>query len=204
MNNPVRTPSHTGGIGHLPTNVGLPKSKKEEIQQTWSTYEHVDEELRLRGFIPPEKPVFTMPQITEKDLLTEDNTHFTTMFSHVLAWHNYAKDLYARVRSMLLELENEMDDIARVTRKNIKDTGKKMTSAELEDEIQSDANYKKLKIKAQEYQQRKILLDSMVDSLERSLRVVSRQVEINRQELEGENIKNNMPRRGGPPRDFRR
>jgi hypothetical protein len=202
---------HGGGIGKLSTALGPGKTKGAEIHEQWATYDRIFEQLEKQGFKMPGQPDFPPPEIAASDLLTEDNTHFTTMYAQILSWHNYAKTAYALVRANLLQIENEMEFIAATTRKECKEFNKTVkkgegySSTDIEDEITVNAVHKKLKIEAQKWEQKKLILDSIVDNLERTMRVISRQVEINRQEIEGEHIKNNMGGRGHqPPRGFSR
>lgn len=200
--------THSGGMGTISKIIGPGRSEEEAIKKEWSTYDAVFESLEEQGFHVPSKPNFPPPEINSEDLLTDNNSHFTTMYSKVLSWHNYAKTAYAQVRANLLELQNMLELKSAEIRKECKEynktvkKGEGFSAADIEDEVLVHVTQKKLRLEAQKWEQKKLILDALVENLERTMRVISRQVEINRQEIEGETIKNNMGGRGGPPRGF--
>lgn len=201
----ARTPRHVGGIGALPTVVGLPATEEKEIHQVWSTHEKVFDELRALGITFPEAPKEPRITLTERALSTENNEEITLMTARANAWFGYLKSLYAQIRSQLLQRENEKEflisEVRSRVRKDIKNgTATKMSKEEIDDEVNLTPRLKELTLEIQEWSQKKMMVESIMDTEERNIRVLSRQVEVNRQELEAESIKNNInarPQFGG-------
>ena len=70
----------------------------------------------------------------------------------------------------------------------------KMTGDQMKDEILLDPRYSYLNHRRQEMTQYKVMLAAYTDSIERGLKVISRQVEIRKIELEQNRV--NIPNRG--------
>ncbi len=207
-----KAPKHIGGIGALPPVVGLPAHQEEAIHREWDSYDRVYGELIALGITFPEAPKEARITLTERALSTEHNDEITMMTARANAWFGYLKSLYAQIRSQLLQRENEKDFLTSETRsqirKDIKDgIAPKLSKEEVEDEVNLNPRIRTLTLEMQALMQKKMMVESLMDTEERNIRVLSRQVEVNRQELESESIKNNIQSRPGtgPGRgDFRR
>lgn len=191
MNN-LRQPS-TGGLS-LPTNVGMGQSAEQQIHKEWDTLESVETKLAMEGFTPMSTPEFPCPQIDEHALTTADNTSYTTTYAHQLSWFNYAGQALARATAEILQVQNEMTRIEATMRRGFKLGGKKMSAQEISDEILLDPRYTELKHREQILKQYKVELDAYYEGIERGLKVISRQVEIRKQEIEQNRV--NIPGRG--------
>jgi len=211
FNLPNRTPVTGGGL-NLPTSLGMSPKEEDAVAHRWDTLEGVVDNIGSWGFGEAVGPNVECPMVTADMLLTPDVKQYTTLFTSLLHWFNYANKLKARVMAELLQLENEMSDIAAETRKRLRreneqrgnDTdvrGKKvkvngkLTALDIDDEIETNLRHRELKIRAQAVKQTKYELDARCEELERSLRVVSRNIEMRKEELGDGRKAENMPGR---------
>jgi hypothetical protein len=211
FNLPNRTPVTGSGL-NLPTSLGMSPKEEDVVAHRWDTLEGVVDTIGTWGFAEAVGPQVECPMVTADMLLTPDVKQYTTLFTSLLHWFNYANKLKARVMAELLQLENEMSDIAAETRKRLRreneqrgnDTdvrGKKvkvngkLTALDIDDEIETNLRHRELKIRAQSVKQTKYELDARCEELERSLRVVSRNIEMRKEELGDGRKAENMPGR---------
>lgn len=200
----LRQPS-TGGL-HLPTNVGLGETEQNRTHHQWDTSGYVLDRLKMEGFWTMETPTYELPQITPEMLTTADNTYYTTVYAQQLAWFNYATQILAKAKVEVLQTKNEMDMIESRMRKDFRDTAKnsgiKVPSEQtIQDEINLDLRYSELRLYGQKMEQYKIMLDTFAEGIERGLKVISRQVEIRKMEIDQNNV--NIPGRDGSHRPRR-
>ncbi len=200
---PPRTPPQTMGGLHLPKKLGVAHSVAEVAHDTWSTFESVQEELAQRGLPPLPVPPYTYPgAITIAQLTTEGQDYSKTYVEH-LAWYNYVAELVAAIRATLTQIENEMEDIASKMREDERaKAGKAPAVNAMKDLIEQTPRYRELKIEAQRFDQKKRLTEGKLDTMDRNLKLLSRQVEIKRVEFEKHRVGEGMQTRGGP-RDIR-
>lgn len=197
-----RQPQTRGGLGTLPRNVGLSQEDVKKASTAWKTFEKVEAHLKERGFIPPDQPSFPRPTITPEQLTTVINKDYTMLYSHHLAWFNYTSPILAQVKSMLIQTRNEMKDIETKIRKDLRLKNKtlpkdeRFNEKEIADEVWSDPAYKILTREEQKYEQTKLQLESYLEVTEGTLKVISRQVEIRKLELDGSRAEGSMPGRG--------
>lgn len=198
MNN-LRQPSTSGGLS-LPSSLGVGEAAEQHVHQEWASLDEQEQRLAFEGFTPASTPQFGCPQITEEILTTSDNKLYTTVYAQQLAWFNYASQNQARAIAELLQVTNEMDVIEAKMRKGFRERmrvgGKeaKMTAEEMKDEILLHPRYTYLKLAHQQLSQYKIELGAYCDGIERGLKVISRQVEIRKMEIEQNRV--NIPGRG--------
>lgn len=169
--------------------IGAGEEQKKTVVQHWDTVDRVETEIHDKGLVDHPKPQFVCPELTTDMLTTQDTRHYTETYVHLLAWFSYSSELLAQVQSRILQYKNMLDILAaegrKVARDQIEAAGlKKMTVKEFEDRMLLNAEYQEVLHKLQQYQQAEITLSAKVESVERSLRVISRQVEIRRLDLE--------------------
>ena len=212
MRNPVAEQPHqhvpfepSGGL-HLPRDVGTPASVEQAVEARWSsTIGRVNARMYQQGFYDLPIPQISCPEVTTDALMTTDMRQYTVVYEGLLRWYNYAAVLYARCRATLLGVDNAMGDIAAKKRIGFRQHNQVVTKdqrlsvAEMDDSIDQDPVYNDLKLQQQELQQFKLQLETRVEGLERSLRVVSRQIEIRKTESQSGNRMGNMPSPGPYP-----
>lgn len=198
FNQPNRTPVAGGGLA-VPNALGMSEKEETVVAHRWDTLDRVIGALDSWGFKEATTPQVEIPQITADMLLAPDPKEFTTMFASLLHWYNYSNKLKARIVSELLQIENEMDDIGAETRKRLRRENESRKKAlgvrDIEDEIETNLRHRELKIRAQEVKQLKYAMDAQCEELERSLRVVSRVVEMRKEEMGQGRTGENMPGR---------
>ena len=184
--------------------LGAGEEQKNTIQQQWGTAELVEMDIAQKGLKDKPQPLFDCPELDVNCLTGPDSKQYTESYVHLLAWFNYSSELLGKVQIRVLQYENMLDILSAQTRRQARDmteaTGhKKPTAEELQDRLLQNPEYLAVLHELQRYKQAKIVLEKKVEGIERSLRVVSRQVEIRRLDLEQTRTSANMPGRGRQP-----
>jgi len=174
----------------------MSEEAKQQLEQEWSTFPKVEAMVLEAGFMDDNKPNYPCPRIVDSSLTTMSNREFSTIYYQLLAWRNYISPILARVKCRLLEVQNQMNRTASTIRKGIRDSKIKMTKEEREDAVQADPYYTSLSLVSQELEQQKLMLVAFEENIGRSLRVISRQVEIRKSEIEQSRMEGNLPGRG--------
>lgn len=183
------------------TNIG--ESKNAEIYSKWETADAVEAELHSVGLAEKPRPTFACPNITPEMLTGLEGAAYSHMYAEVLAWFNYTATLLARADARILQYKNIMETTESSMRNNMKDTskalGEKAPSAEyMSDTINIDYHYQNAKLELQKYKQYKDIVKAHLDGIERSLAVVSRQIEIKKLEYEATRAQGNFSNREHP------
>ncbi len=192
---------------HLPTGaLGVPASEQKSIHEQWNTLDEVEAEIASKGLVAVDRPSFDYPgPVTPAQLTTTLNKDYSELYAYHLGWYNFVSITLARVKAMLLQLDNEMTDIETRIRKELKEKNRRIAKEErfnekdITDATNQDQRYRELTLQKQRFDQKKIEYDAYLDCMDRNLRVISRQVEIRRIEMEAGGTSNAMPHRGRPP-----
>lgn len=186
-----------GGL-RVPRTHGVGDQEGTAIHNRWDTFDRIKKGFEDLGFGPKSEPEFACPILTADKLTTPDSRSYTETYVELLAWWGYAAEKLSSVKAEVLQVANEMDYIEATTRIRMRATpSKKPSKEEVDDQMSLDPRHTELKLRRQELIQMKELLDVRTEEIERSLRVVSRQVEIRRMDLEQHSVSSNMPGRGG-------
>jgi hypothetical protein len=182
----------------LPDAVGPGQTKEEFIHSKWDTFDEMELILAQAGFAPVEKPIFSQPRLTTEVLTTPDSHRYSEIYLQIEAWHNYAYNYKSRLQALQVGFENEMNEIERDVRTTAMAAtrAKKLSAIALKDTVEANPRYGELKIEHQKLEQQRLLMQSHVDSLERDLKLVSRQVEIRRQDIDAGRIGGGVATRG--------
>lgn len=197
---------------------GIGASKEADIHSNWDTYSqaknHVEMEL---GFPPPSEPNVAPPDITLDDL-EASGKDYTDRYLALLHWFNYAQEKEADAECCVLQLENEMKQIAATMRETMRGRSSKVTragekkappAAEMEDKIRMNDRYLELSTQLQSWTHVKKLVQVKRECFESKLKLMSRQVEIKRLDFEKTNRGSNLhgdrglPNTDRPPRGMR-
>ena len=179
--------------------IGAGHAAAQNIVQKWDTADDVEGEIHMRGLVAREKPAFACPELTPDMLTTTDSKSYTETYAHLMSWFGYVSELYARVQADVLQFKNMKDILAAEGRKvsvEVNKGTKKPSKEELEDRLLLNPEYQEVMLKLQRFQQAKLLFEAKLESIDRSLRVVSRQVEIRKLDQEQSRTGGNMPGRG--------
>lgn len=200
-----------GGLRIGGTISGVGESEAARIHEEWTTYPSVKEYLEMQlSLATPGEPEFACPPLRVEDLTTPDSKTYTETYAQRVAWFGFFSERKAEHDAIVLELEAEMGIIETRIRTNMRKTSLKKTRSgetkappaqEMEDAINSDSRYLELKHKL--LIQRQILkrLNARVETLDREIRLTSRQVEIRRQDIEANT--RSPTARGLPPPGMR-
>ena len=179
------------------TLAGVGESTQEEIHVQWSTYEQAKYALEQEyGMIPPQEPNWAPPVLTLKDLTESQGKDYTEKYMQLTAWYGYLSEVKSRVNAQVLELDNEMKQIEARMREGMRERSTKRTKAgeskappaqEMEDKIRLDPHYTELGVKKQGLEQMATMLTSRINKHEYEIKLMSRQVEIKRVELDHSN-----------------
>jgi hypothetical protein len=186
-------------VPQLPTS-NLSDADETYIHNAWGTMVKVLERLRAKGVLLPEAPPsFPIPEVTST-LVEGDNQEYLKTNSRYLAWLNYLLPHLALVRGVLLEVSNEKTNIGALYRQSTKEADtragrKKATKEEIDDAITLDPRYIELTQIEQEMSQEKYLLEAKLEELERTLRVISRHVEVKKMDMEMNKVGLGLPQR---------
>lgn len=180
--------------GQTKVPLGAGRSVEVAESERWDTFDSEMAALEQRGIHALEEPNTAAPHVSPDALLTRDRAEFTRLATRLNAWYGYLADYLAYIAAELVGLENEDIVLSARLRRQLRvedkatgaQKGKKgRTAQEVADIITTDTRLVELRLRMQGLTQRKLVVAARLDGIERSLRIVSRQVEINRQELEG-------------------
>lgn len=193
----------------VPDAMGIPSlsvgaEEQQQIAERWTTFARAEAELAAWGFEPEARPLCTRPRVTADDLNTPDSRQYTTLYVQVEAWHTYAINAHARLKGVLLETQNQLKDLeveikSAAVREAAARKEKKPAKDILDNLPKTHPRWKELTAYAQELRQKDMLMTSYVDSISRDLALVSRQVEIRKQDFEKFGGGQSMPSRGMYP-----
>lgn len=186
----------------LPNTLGAPERTpvNKKTHDRWSTFDDVDAELQAKGFIDCPRPDNQLPNLTAKQLTETPNKEYTALHATYLEWFRYTAEDFSRLRALMLQTKNEMEDIELETKRELRtQPGKKPTEEEIDIAVGLHSRYRELKVLLQRAEQAKLMMDTKVDYLERSLRVISRQIELRKIDAGQGGVNDNMPGRGRAP-----
>lgn len=182
----------SGGL-RAPSMIGLGETEQQQAHNEWSTFEDVDIQLMREGVMPVDRPTIPCPHLDKEQLTTLDEHRYGTIYSALMAWFAYLSDGLARTKAKQIEVENEMAYIAASLKLGAiaaaqTSEEKKPSDVVLKDMIQVDHRYKELGIELQGITQRRQVLEPRVVLLDHNLKMISRQIELKRIEMEKQRI----------------
>jgi hypothetical protein len=186
-----------------PVIADLGSEQEQQIQQNWETIDNVELDVSRAGISPIPKPQHMCPSLTHEMLMATANDKYTENMLMIKAWKDYVEERYGRIKARQLEVENEMAEIARGIRLSImsQQTDKKTKDPgyakkdRIPDLIASNPRYVDLKLKLQTLKQEELVLEPRLSALSGDLRIISRTVELRRQEWEEGRSNMNQPLR---------
>lgn len=197
MNTSGREPA-TGSL-RLPDEVGVSAAEAAAVANRWNTIGRVNDRLAAAGMTPNVVPEAQYITVTVEQLMTGNINDFTALYHSQLRWYGYANRLLADIRATLLQVDNEMKDISLLKRKfyrefnESKEKKDRVSKDDIDIFIESDAQYRDLKVEEQDLTQMRMKVEAWVEELESSMKAVSRQIENRRGETVGGNREQNMP-----------
>lgn len=179
------------------------------IHQRWSFFKeslaYAQNEI---GIPPPIEPEYACPTLTAEDLTNPDSNEYSTKFLRFQGWYNYVTEKLSMHKAVQLELIAEMDDLESRLRESYRKNSSKTSrsgekkppgAADMADRINGHPRYVELKQRRLQTAQIITILSAKEETLGTALKLLSRQVEIRRQNFDGNNRSGNISGRGGVP-----
>jgi hypothetical protein len=185
----------------IESNVGAGETLLKKTQARWDTLDDVEAHLKALKLPELKEPTVAPPEVTAEHLLTPDTKEYTVMFANTRIWYGYATRLLARTNAALLEVGNQLGNLEAALRKKLRQGQRgaakadKLSAEQIADEVTTDPDWQDLKLREQKLKQYKLEIAAWFDDLDRQLRLVSRQVEIRREDAHGGRNEANMPGR---------
>lgn len=171
-----------GGLGELPAAIGPSDQQQQQINDRWNTYQIIENHLVTSGIYPLRAPIVGIPEITPEILRGLNDDQYMEVYNAIDAWNSYIGETVSQVQNIILQIENEMEDLAIHVEENLKLTakmeGKKPTAEEVKHAVKAHARQRWLKLEHQKNQQTLNRLTSRQKTLARSERLLSRNIEL--------------------------
>lgn len=168
---------------------GLGETVESQLHDSWQTLDDILVMTIKEGFMPVDRPQYAPPvlQPEQLDNLTPEAYHL--LVAQLSAWKTYSQSILATLECGIEEYDNEMEQVAAAIRAQIrKDAAsrdeKKPPEDAIKDEVRINPRYNELVKTRQTLIQKKKVIETYLDRFGRELRILSRALEMRRQELE--------------------
>jgi hypothetical protein len=161
---------------------------------------NIDRSLQALGIPTLVRPDFPWPSMTPETLISMPNAEFAGFFTRVGAWSSYTRELQAETGAQLLELRHRMAQTIATVRKELRPQYRHRPTHELDDEVMTEVRVVEASEDERQMSQLQIRIDAICARLEADLRLISRVVELRRQDLDQQRSENGLPMRGFVPR----
>ena len=179
--------------------IGVGCSDVQDIESVWRTANHIENEIHEKGIVDTPSPRYECPEVDPERFSSSDGNEVTRIYLQFNGWFSYIAEILSKVTIYILEYENMIEHLEAHMREQFRqltERGKKLTKEEVNDKIIVNPKHIELTRQLQQYKQYKIRLQARADALEKSVRMVSRQVEIRRQEIEFGHVNQPAPNPG--------
>ena len=174
---------------HVTAPEGLGHEAEQQLHATWETLDDVIIETLKEGFETITRPQYAPPILHPQwlDDLTPERYHL--MVAGLSAWKTYTQSLLNTLDCGIVECDNEMKVLAPSIKQNIRLQAKqnqmtKPAEKVIDDLVLTNPRYIELMRRKQTLVQKRKLVEPHFDRYGRELRVLSRALEMRRQELE--------------------
>ena len=169
--------------------VGLSDEAEQQIEDYWSTIDGVLVDLHKQGFIPVRRPPFAPPEFLPIDFSQLTAERFYLLQAQYEAWKSYAAYNQALLKCGIEECKNSLKVLPAEVRKTVRNQyaeakERKPSNDAIDDEVITHPRYIELLNRLQRLEQTKELIDHASDSYSRKIQILSRTLELRRQELE--------------------
>lgn len=169
----------------------------EDIINFWSTYDIAMEMLAAKGYRNSERP----KPPTVEELSIKDSSEYSALFARYNGWMDFIAPLIAEAESRFAECKTILTDIEARMKLRLRETmqvsGKKMAVEEMDNLINQNVQYRKIRRDQQIYQEQLKVLKADKDVCDDNSKATSRNLEVRRQEIEtgGRNVGAGVGRR---------
>ena len=181
---------------------GLGEQAESQLHSIFETLDDVMISVMKEGFMSSGRPQYAPPVIDPTWLteLTPERYHLLT--ASLSAWKTYSEELINTLECGIEECDNELKLLGPAIRKNVRLTAKaneerKPNEDAIKDEVLTNPRYIQLTQRRQVLVQKKKIVEPYAARYGRDLRILSRALEMRRQELGfgGQGDAGNGPRR---------
>lgn len=197
-----------GGLRLPATISGAGADQEEAIHNDWDTYDEAARFVEMELGLPPlTEPGYSPPTLELGDL-EATGKDYSEKYLMFLGWFNYAQQEENKAACKVLQIDNEMKQIAAKMREGMRERSPKTTkagekkappAAEMDDRLRLDPRYLELGQQLQFNQHVRKLIESKRETYESSMKLLSRNIEIKRMEFEGTNRENAIRGQRGAP-----
>jgi len=176
----LQVPEGGLGIGH---------EAQQAIHNAWDTFDNIEQALIQAGFPPMATPGTERPTISGQTLTNATGTQLTEIMASTRAWHTYSSNLLSRIKARLVQVDYESGLIVVDLKAQLKQVHqqkglKKPTGEELESAYKTNERWRQLLHEKLQLEQQKLMLEPHVEALYQDGKMISRYIELRRQELE--------------------
>lgn len=171
------------------------ESAVQAAADRWNTLPDVEAKLAARGVPAISTPEVEYQKVTAEQLLTASINDYTALYVSQLRWFNYANRVLADCEAELLQVDNQVTDLEAEIKKRLRELkpeGKKLAVTEVKEQAENDTTTLALRQRRQFLQQERLKLRAWVEECDESKKVVSRQIELRREESQGGNRERNL------------
>ena len=173
-----RTPVQ-GGL-QIEFHVGVSSDKYDAIVRKWDTLGAVKKGLEDMGINDANRP----PKITASKLTTPNGVEYQEMHNRYLGWFTFLSPIQASIKSEILGFKGAAVELKAAIKQDYRARGDKVSESELESDLQLNVQYNHVLVELNKLQQMKLLVDDEIERVERQLALISRQVELRREEFD--------------------
>lgn len=168
--------------------LSIGQADADQVSSVWDTLDEVMTVAMKEGFFPMNKPHFDIPDLHPNDLANTTPDSYAVLFTQLETWNDYVTSALAGIDGYILQCDNELDilstDIKTTMRKAASDAKDKKPSEEiLKDAVKSNPRYREVLHAKQVTQQKKLIVEAVGKRVARSLRTLSRYIEVRKEKL---------------------
>ena len=188
---------------HAPT--GLGEHTEQQIHDFWDTLDGSLVDVMRSGFMPVDRPNYAPPNLdpTQLDTLTPERYHLLS--TQISSWKTYSQYILNNLKCGIEACEHELIVLGATIRKQMRaqalaSGNKKPAEAVIDDEVLTNSRHIEVTRNRQMYYEHLKMVEPHDERYGRELRILSRALEMRRQELEA----NGLSESSGPRMGIRR
>lgn len=169
--------------------VGLGEAAEQQTHNVWDTLEGAVTAAAQKGFYPMDKPRYSCPELDPEELSHANSEQFAELITKFESWQSYAEGRLSELEGAINQRKNEMDiiksDIKTLIRKEASEgkLKKKPPEDQMDDIVKSNPRWRTLLNELQQLEQQRDIIQSHYNRMGRSLRILSRSLEMRKIEL---------------------
>lgn len=173
----------------------------KRLSNYWNgVHDEAEFEISNLGFPRMQQPGFTCPPIDPKALSNMDLIQYGEAHMRYVAWLNYSENTLAYIKSMLLGIKRQMDELhnrlrLEFRRTNNPETGRPFSVDDAKALAEQNPRYIELLRDRTKLESMKELMDSHAEAYGKITAVISRHIELRKLEIERQGTGNNIPGR---------